>query len=337
MPFFNLTRAALIAGGVALVVSGGYLWNNQRSSADSAAHADQGEIPGLPDEPSPQSDAAGSQSPGSSAGPRDAMVPLPDHSLPLAYQIPALLQRAEQGEPVASCRLIASLIRCREERRRWELDQTKRHGSAGQSSRAESKYLERPEEPGGYCNGVDTDLLPRPEALFHNAMSGFSPRQKTVLAMTRSDGSILRLNGSTPYFEPGLYVFPQFLADHTVEFLMVGYTAKDPLALEGLVILHSPGNTMIRKGIGVRLPNPRLFLQYSMLMHEVFGAESLGQEALFLMKITQSTMTQEQLDNIRRRVSAEAIEWRRSLTESSQTPAWLLPGAPEHAFRACSD
>lgn len=44
---------------------------------------------------------------------------------------------------------------------------------------------------------------------------------------------------------PGLGVelrqmLPQFLADHSIQFLLEGYEARDPLALEGLILLHAP-------------------------------------------------------------------------------------------------
>jgi hypothetical protein len=132
-----------------------------------------------------------------------------------------------------------------------------------------------------------------------------------------------------------MYVMPQFLADNTVDFLMSGYSAKDRLALEGLVMLHSPGNAVTRGGVSIRLPNPKLFLFYSHLMLELYGAESIGRSGLLLMQVTESTMTPKQLDEIRRRVAFEATSWKKSSTAQpmSATPNQFT--IPELAFKAC--
>lgn len=271
-----------------------------------------------------------------------SIPPLPDSTLQLSEQLPVLLQRADSGDPIASCRLIVSINRCREERRnRIFTEAMMRSLSKGSGSNDNlmvglvASSQESQERKGSYCDGVETSILPEPEDLFQRAINGFTTHQKTVLAMMRSDGSIKRLNGSASYSESGMYVMPQFLADNTVDFLMSGYSAKDRLALEGLVMLHSPGNAVTRGGVSIRLPNPKLFLFYSHLMLELYGAESIGRSGLLLMQVTESTMTPKQLDEIRRRVAFEATSWKNSSTAQpmSATPNQIT--TPELAFKAC--
>lgn len=326
------------------MLSGAYLVRDRGTQAQGfERNAAEGRLSDSSDRASPQFDPAGPEGQAIVGHRQLDMIPLPDDSLPLMDQFHALLQRAERGDPVASCRLVVSLYRCRGEQQQWEFTQKMTQSLERGAASNEGMLIERIassqeklEKSGGYCKDVDTRLLPRPETLFQYGLNSYSPRQKTVLAMMRSDGSIRRVNSNLSYFESGSYVFPQFLADHTVEFLMAGYAAKEPMALEGLVMLHAPGKALTRGGVGLLLPNPRLFLQYSMLMRELFGPESIGQSGLRLMQVTESTMTGAQLDEIRRRVSVEAVEWRRSLAAGSEESAWQLATTEELAFRACS-
>lgn len=246
----------------------------------------------------------------------ERLGPMPDASAPLADQLPALLLRAEAGDPTASCRLIIGINRCREESRNRRFSERMRNSleaRAGENDSALVEIVARSEEQressGGYCSGASALQVPRIDDIFRNALHSLSARQKTILALTRSDGSIRQLHDSVSFTESGLYVMPQFIADHTVEFLMAGYHARDPLALEGLVMLHSPGNSISPRGVGVWLPNPRLFLQYSMLMQELFGADALGTEAMYLMRATAATMAPDDLERVRRAVILEARQW----------------------------
>lgn len=51
----------------------------------------------------------------------------------------------------------------------------------------------------------------------------------------------------------------------------------DPLALEGLILVHAPSEIPgFEPGIRVALPNPKAFVRYAMLMIEAFGADALG-------------------------------------------------------------
>jgi hypothetical protein len=139
------------------------------------------------------------------------------------------------------------------------------------------------------------------------------------MVLMRSDGSLRRLRGSMSFTESGLYVIPQFIADNSLQFLMQGYAAKDPLALEGLVLMHAPGSAIAPSSVAVWLPNPRLFLQYTMLMHELFGPESLGRSAFEMAQVVAASEPPDEIRKLREVVGLEAEQWRR--LGADRTPA----------------
>jgi len=248
-----------------------------------------------------------------------SLAPLPDNALPLAEQLPALLRRATLGDPVASCRLILSITRCKQER--WSQQFAQRAITALEARKGRNDGLlvglvaqsqENLEKSGAYCDGVDPASLPRSDELLSKSMHALTPHQKTILAMLQSDGTLRRVNDRRSFSESELFIIPQFMADHTVDFLMEGYTARDPLALEGLVLLHAPGSALDRGGMSVWLPNPRLFLQYAMLTYELFGPEALGTSGVMLLNVTSSTVSASELDSITRNVQSEVQRWRRA-------------------------
>lgn len=251
--------------------------------------------------------------------PRATLPPLPDHALPLAAQLPVLLQRAEAGDPVSSCRLIIGINRCREQRRNRLFTEKMIRDLQAKSRKNEDALIdlaarmqERGEGPGQFCAEADTQSLPTPEALLERAKDRLSPRQKTVMVLMRSDGSLRRLRGNTSFTESGYYVVPQFIADNSLPFLMQGYAAKDPLALEGLVLMHAPASAIFPSSVAVWLPNPKLFLHYSMLMHELLGPESLGRTGIELAQVVASSEPVEEIHRLREIVRVEAEQWRRA-------------------------
>lgn len=257
---------------------------------------------------------------------RATLPPLPDHALPLAAQLPVLLQRAEAGDPVSSCRLIVGINRCKEQRRnqlyteRMIRDlQEKSRKNEGALIDLAAQMQERGEGPGQFCAAADTQSLPTPEVLLERAKDRLSPRQKAVMVLMRSDGSLRRLRGRMSFTESGLYVIPQFIADNSLQFLMQGYAAKDPLALEGLVLMHAPASAIAPSSVAVWLPNPELFLQYSMLMHELFGPESLGRSGVELAQVVAASEPPEEIHRLREVVRIEAEQWRR--LGATQKPA----------------
>jgi hypothetical protein len=137
-----------------------------------------------------------------------------------------------------------------------------------------------------------------------------SVRQRTLIALLRSDGQIRRLYQAEQGFsESASYVYPQFLADHALDFLQDGFRARDPLALEGLVLLHAPSNSLSPQGVGPTLPNPRLFLRYAWLMQRLFGEDVLGERAKRTVAYAAASLDPDQLQSIRNGVEHDLTLW----------------------------
>lgn len=245
---------------------------------------------------------------------------LPDIALPLSQQLPTLLQRADLGDPVASCRLIIGINRCIEFKRNQTFSDRMQRSLESQEGRADhlmiglvARSQEHKEAVGSYCDALQFNALPRVDDLLRRTLGALTPRQKTTLAMMRSDGELNRLRRGGSFSESSLYVIPQFIADRTHEFLMSGYQARDPLALEGLAMLHSPGHAAAPRGVAVWLPNPRLFLQYTGLMAALYGSGSLGDDVNRLIDATAATMTPPQLEAVQQHVQSERQRWTRDI------------------------
>lgn len=248
--------------------------------------------------------------------PTSPLPELPDASAPLSQQLPALLVRAEAGDPGASCRLIVGINRCVElNRSRAFSERMIRNMELRESEKDEllirlaAKFEETQSQDGGFCRDVDTKTLPRTDSLLQNSIHSMSPEQKTILALMRSDGHLRRLQRTSSFSESGLYVFPQILADHSHAFLLAGFDARVPLALEGLVITHSPGGGTMTQGVHVALPNPQLFHRYALLMERLFGSASLGREGGFLLEAVTATLSPDVVSKNERWVSSEYRRW----------------------------
>ncbi len=240
---------------------------------------------------------------------------LPPLDAPLFSQLDALKERAEAGEPIASCRLIIAATRCRElirhQRVTAQMRRSLERGRTG-NERILVDVIASTELQGtaGFCDNLDVDQLPTAESLFARAVSSMTPRQKTVLALMRSDGRIRRINQDMHFTESALYVIPQYLAENTRSLLLDGFSARDPLALEGLVLLHAPGTAMGPQGASVWLPNPREFYRYGRLMQDLFGADSLGARGTRLLESTRATLGPSEISMAEEFVHFEHSRWR---------------------------
>jgi hypothetical protein len=265
--------------------------------------------------------------PGASAkqakAPTRVLPLLPSSDIPLAEQMDDLVTLAETGDPTASCRLIIGANRCSEQARNAKFTERTirslehkpgRHEGLGIHVAAISMEIEA--KSSAYCAGVDLDSLPRAGKVLANAYAFLSPRQKTILALMRSDGVIRRLESEPDLSEMALYVYPQALADNAYAFLQSGIQAHDPLALEGMMLVHSPGLSLGPRGAGLWLPNPRLFLKYSFMLARLYGEQALGRAA----NMVHSTMLVTDpldLEKIRREADFESGQW---LKASGSTP-----------------
>lgn len=213
-----------------------------------------------------------------------ALPALPPPAAPLAQARPVLQPRAAAGDGVAACRLAFARTRCEGEMR------------AG------------PIAPDSFCAGVEDDPLPRTEDLLQPAEPWLTPRQKVLLAMIRPDGGVARLSRPGVAAPPG-YVYPQYLADHAYEFLLEGFRARDPLALEGLAIVHAPGDPARWNRNGPVLPNPKLFVFYTGVLQRLQGDAALGPLARETLAATRATLDARDLAEADEKAATEVKLW----------------------------
>jgi hypothetical protein len=245
-----------------------------------------------------------------------ATTPLPDHRFPLMTQLDKLSALSEAGDTRATCRLVLGAARCREQLRMNRLsNEVARQLDAGNAANdalliALAAANEEDMAAGeGFCAGVRADLLPRPDELVRQRLRSFSPAQKTVLALMQSNGELRRLDAPASFTESALYVLPQFLADHTHAFLLAGYAAREPLALEGLILLHAPGSLLSPQSVGMWLPDPARFLHHVLVMQTVYGEHSVGDRVRRLAHATIHSMPAPDLARIRSTAALEALRW----------------------------
>jgi hypothetical protein len=177
------------------------------------------------------------------------------------------------------------------------------------------------------------------ETLLAQAKPVLSPRQKTVLAMMLSDGQVRRLQVRLSSTQAGEYLLPQFIADNTSEFLQAGFSAKEPLALEGLIMLHSPSSIIPVQGVMVRLPDQRRFLAFASLYRRLFGAEALSRPANLVLDTVIKSIDPAQLDRLHAEVEAEARRWagRFGLPSLASGQTVPVPADPAEPLAACDD
>jgi len=250
-------------------------------------------------------------------------VMLPDASLPLSEQWPALEALAAGGNGEAICRLTVELQRCASDLRRRRFQQLMQNSVAnGNSRRHEDRFVdliardqETHAETEAHCAGIDDEQVNDSMRLLRSGAANLTPRQKTLLALMRPDGVVERLPRTQQDVVPmqldSGFVVPQFLADNAYGFLEQGIAAGDPLALEGMMIVHSPSwlPGLIR-GARLALPDPRRFLYYSTVMSLLFGEESLGQFASETRQNVLSMLSAEEAGPLLRRAEQEARRWR---------------------------
>lgn len=245
-------------------------------------------------------------------------LPLPPADAPLIEQIEALDQLARAGDPAASCRLIIASNRCGETLR-----------NARFTAQARAAIEKRPtdlvidmvatselQSSDDFCAGIKADDLPDLQSTFARALPFLTPRQKTLLALMRPDGRIRRIQFESRFSESGLYVLPQFLADNTRTLLMDGYAAMDPLALEGLVLLHAPGTSLAPRGAGVWLPNPREFYRFARLMQELFGPESVTRNGELPLRSVNQTLSPSEIAQLEGYVMTQSSRWRERASDA---------------------
>lgn len=189
------------------------------------------------------------------------------------------------------------------------------------------------------CEGVALDRLPSFDASLRRALHNLTPRQKVLIALARQDGTLRRIPHEIPegVIRGGdtSYVFPQVLADNLVGFLHAGLAAADPLALEGLILLHAP-NIIPGEAAehGMRLPDPLKFSVYANLMARLFGPAAIGPQVEHLLGSSMATLTPEEHGRMARMLEQEEQRWRAASAVHRRTQ---LPSATDRTARYCED
>lgn len=246
--------------------------------------------------------------------------PLPPEDIPFSEQVKTLSELAEAGHPTAACRLFSGSSRCRSLTSRRNFSHQLESVISNQEAQPNDEIFIRAiaqsqKIPGDDdCIGVDEAGAPFPDDYLPTAANNMSTRQKVLLAMMRSDGSLIRLpRGPSSEIRQGPnseYVIPQFLADNTVNFLQEGFVHSDPLALEGLILIHSPGFLPgSSNGVSVALPDPMKFSYYALLMQHVYGPDALGLPVTDLLERTLERIPSENLSQLQKSVESSARKW----------------------------
>jgi hypothetical protein len=253
---------------------------------------------------------------------------LPDLQLPLSSQLEDLIALAEAGDTRATCRLAISATRCKEQLRHQRLGRDFARELESGKSPNEAMLIslaaanEEDMELGkGFCAGVQMRDLPSPGDLVEQRLHSLSPSQKTVLALMQSNGELRRLNATRSFTESALYVLPQYQADYTQEFLNAGYAAREPLALEGLILLHAPGALLAPQSVGLWLPDPKRFLHYVFVMQAVYGESSVGEKVQRLAQAAAYSISASDLQQARSSASRDAQRWLSSMSHRSSAPS----------------
>ncbi len=227
--------------------------------------------------------------------------------------------------------MVIDINRCSEEKRKIHFNNLMLESLEKRDSPTDEMMIaaiarqqERLEAAGRYCEGVDPATLPSPASLLQSAAS-LTPYQKTLLALMRSDGTIQRLHDKFPYSESTLYIYPQFLADHAYRFLQEGFTAGEPLALEGLILVHSPSHAISPRGVSLSLPNPRLFVKYMGLLQRLYGDAAAEGETGMVLAEVRASIPVDELALIDRDVDVEHERWMRISDAKGSSPARSRP------------
>lgn len=279
------------------------------------------------DEPAPGQDVpSAGVSTDRSADPASARppLPMPEAALPLVEQMDALERLAQAGDPDAACRLFVGTRRCRMvEQRLRRAEQMQARLERGEAPRISedmavlsiANALEQTRALASWCEGADPARFPDADAFAERAFGRMSSVQKVLLVMSRQDGSIARmprhfgspggLGGSTGF------IYPQFLSDHGRAALEEGVRQANPLALEGMIMLHSPawipgGEETPR----LSMPDRRRFARYALLMTRVFGEDEVGPAVGGVLARSLASMGADERAEAERWADREAARWR---------------------------
>jgi len=250
-------------------------------------------------------------------------VHLPDNRLPLVQQLDALIGRAEQGDPIAACRLAIDALRCRATDQVQKLQGEVAAGMARGKAIAADEFMlgalahsaEQSDANARFCEGVDAKSIPDIDQLPKRAIKAMSVRQKVLMAMSQTNGAVARLPKTNEIPQGAgnstTMIQPQYLADHAFEFLQQGIVNADPLALEGMMMVYVPvWIPGTENSPRLSSPNPRRFAIYALIMRQVYGDEALGGVAGDVLSKVKLSMTPEQLAALQGEADREVVRWK---------------------------
>jgi len=275
--------------------------------------------------------------------------PMPALDLPLAEQWDALVARAESGDTEARCRIVVESLNCLSNIRRQEFMSALEDSLANDATRNnEGRAIDmiagtelRDVDSRSHCVGMDAEKIRNVLDQNYGADARLNPRQKVVIAMTRPDDSMMRL--PRPHeSQSRVYdletVYPQYLADHQYEYLQVGIAAAEPLALEGMLLVHAPTWMPGLEGVSLSMPDPKKFVYYAHLMQRLYGDVALGEHFLSAVQRSMSQMSPAELRDIDNEVDRAAQAWQaRSFARTNDRAASKWSERASHGASLCSD
>ena len=259
--------------------------------------------------------------------PPAAAEDLPSADVPFSEQLPKLAELASKGHPTAACRLFVGVSRCTFQKARRDFQRRLEGSLTNQESRGSDELfiraISQPQDGAvgiSDCDGVDSGSAPRADDYLAHAIVRMSVRQKALLAMLRPDGTVIRLPREPDTVvrsgRSSEYLIPQILADNAVGFLLDGVASSDPLALEGLILIHAPGFLPgSSNGMNIALPDPHKFAHYALLMQTVYGPRTLGPAIDAMLGQTLARMNPNLLRQVEAEVEASAARWDLSISE----------------------
>lgn len=332
----RVRKSIVAVACISLVVVGGvYLLWDRMPAATSMSGVERSpqtvatkvNVEDLANIPAPEIDpqqTSPSVSAANSAQPATWTPVLPAADLPLTQQLPVLIDEAMRGNPVAACRLALDSAYCSSQQRSLAFSR-QMEASLSRSPAASDDLMvgaiarneERAANAEGYCEGVDSATLPDPDAYLAAAANAMTARQKVLLAMSRQDGTLVRMPRETGSIvsagRNSEYLVPQFLADNDLAFLQGGMAAADPLALEGMILLHAP-SFLPGSLFGLRevLPDPYRFAFHALLMQRLSGDESVGPFVAETLSKTLARMPPDRVATLHAAVETEFKRWQQT-------------------------
>jgi len=244
--------------------------------------------------------------------------------LPLSAQLPVLLARATRGDPVASCRLAVEAVRCSTHQLVGRFSDKVFHAdSPSVRTLARAPTGDTLLSNDEHCANFDRKSIGDLDALLERNKPALNVQQKVLIALIQPDGAIMTLPREIQRGVIGsattLFVYSQFQADNALAFLEEGLLAHNRLALEGLILVHTPSDIPgFRPGVRLALPNPRQFVGLSFLLVEVFGPDALGPIVSQTVSNVLQTMDLVAISKLREQARARAATWKYQLSPETQ-------------------